>query len=433
MSIKEGLDSVINIGVSPSSRPFDAIQKRTFNIILLMSFLFIALSLSTNIVDRSWLVFDTILYSSAFATLITSFILLRNGFFKTSVILFLTFYSATMFLLALITNHVYLSSLCTLVLVMIAIIVLKSQKLQIAIAVLLFLQQVVIFFILGSDYSFGGVDHSSANNKFKPVERSIVYFCFYWFLFSMTFSLKRQITKSASLLKLKNQEIQDSYTEMEKFGHVISHDLKSPIRNMTNFAGLISKKIENNQLERVGEFSEIIQNNGAKAIHLIDDVLQFSKLKQETQQELKSSVDLDLLMHEIENDILMLYPQSVLKSENLGQLFGNYSKVKTLFQNLIENGLKYNNSPDPMISIKRQTIVNMDIISIQDNGIGINEKHYSIIFEPFKRLHDDSSYAGNGIGLASCKSIVEEHLGGHLSISSQIDKGSIFTINIPVK
>lgn len=431
MFLRDGNNPVLKNDVSTSNIPFEVIQKRTFNIILIMVSAFTIISLSTNIIQKSWVLFDTVFYSSVALILSISFVLLRFNYFVVSVILFLIFSSTLLFVVSLMGQEIFLTSLSTPILVMISIVVLTSQKLHVIISLLLFIQQIVLFIILDYDYSFAGKSHLAASIDFDATGKSIVYLCFHWFLFIMTFSLKRQIKQSAVNLKLKNKEIQTAYLEMEKFGHVLSHDLKSPIRNMTNFAGLISKKIENNQFERVGEFSTIIQNSGTKAINLIDDVLEFSKLNNKAKQELISSVDLNLVLNEIEKDLSPLYPKSVFKFEQLGQLVGNPSKIKILFQNLIENGLKYNKNPNPIIKIKRQTLNDTDIVSIEDNGIGINEKHYYTIFEPFRRLHDDSTYSGTGIGLASCKSIVEEHLGGKLSLSSRVDRGSIFTINIP--
>ncbi len=428
----EGLNSILNFGVSETSQPFEAIQKRTFNIILLMVFFFAIVSLFTNIIQQSWLFYDTVLYSNIIIVLAITYLLLYKGYFEGAVILFLTLGSVIMFVFSLMCNSIYTSSLSSLVLVMIAITVLDSQKNQLVLAVLIFVQQVVLFYTVGTDYSFAGFTNSASDVDFFPLERSIVYLCFYWFLFAMVFSLKKQIAHSAIQLNMKNEEIKDAYNEMEKFGHVISHDLKSPIRNMTNFAGLISRKLKTNQYEKVEEYAKIIQDSGAKAIHLIDDVLTFSKLNNDEQQELKSTIGLDALLIEVENDLLPLYPKSVVKFNQLGEITGNYSKLKILFQNLIENGLKYNQSHNPIIRIIRHKDKAEDYIRIEDNGIGIDEKHYALIFEPFKRLHNETAYAGSGIGLASCKSIVNEHLGGSLTVSSAPNEGSVFTIQLPL-
>ena len=427
-----GLNFLINEDVNKASDPFDDIQKKAFYVILRMTVAAFILSLSTNLLEWSWTLFDTILYSSMGLILLATYILLRNNLYLFAVLLFIFSSVSLMFVLAVLDQVVYISSLFSLVMVMISIIVLKSQRLHLLIGFLLFIQQTAIFYILCQDYSFANTENFGENSHFNFLPRSIVYGCFYWFAFAMTFSLKWQITRSAVALRVKNKEIQNSYVEMEKFGHVISHDLKSPIRNMTNFAGLISKKLKTEQYEKVDEYASIIQDSGAKAIHLIDDVLTFSKLKNDDQQELKSSIDLDTMLLEVENDLLPLYPKSVVKFNQLGEIKGNYSKLKILFQNLIENGLKYNESENPIIRITRQVNGEEDSIKIEDNGIGIDEKHFKSIFEPFKRLHNDAAYSGTGIGLASCRSIVEEHLNGDLMVSSDFNKGSVFTIKLPI-
>ena len=101
-----------------------------------------------------------------------------------------------------------------------------------------------------------------------------------------------------------------------------------------------------------------------------------------------------------------------------------------LFQNLIENGIKYNESKKPTIQISYTEINNYFLITVQDNGIGIQDDYSDKIFEMFTRLHNQDQYKGSGIGLATCQKIATQH-GGKIQLESNPQHGSKFTIHLP--
>ena len=104
----------------------------------------------------------------------------------------------------------------------------------------------------------------------------------------------------------------------------------------------------------------------------------------------------------------------------------------TIFQNLIENGIKYNESSKPRINIRTEEEKDKFIIAIQDNGIGIEEAYHEKIFQFFKRLHNQEKYQGTGIGLSLCKKIVRNY-DGNITVSSEIGQGTTFKIILPIK
>ncbi|MFK7931882.1 MAG: ATP-binding protein, partial [Saprospiraceae bacterium] len=122
----------------------------------------------------------------------------------------------------------------------------------------------------------------------------------------------------------------------------------------------------------------------------------------------------------------------IIITNPLPSVFANRSSIVLLFQNLLENAIKYNQSDVPTVKISSQKQVGSFSIVIEDNGIGISQEYHDEIFVMFARLHSQQTYEGTGLGLATCKKIVDQ-LNGTISLSSEINKGSVFTINLPLQ
>jgi light-regulated signal transduction histidine kinase (bacteriophytochrome) len=119
----------------------------------------------------------------------------------------------------------------------------------------------------------------------------------------------------------------------------------------------------------------------------------------------------------------------MIKVKKLPVLFADEHQMTQLIQNLIENGIKFV-SHAPVISVSSKSDPNQDIISVKDNGIGIESQYFERIFLIFQRLHPKEEFSGTGIGLAICKRIVERH-GGKIWVESQPGKGTTFSFSIP--
>ena len=120
-----------------------------------------------------------------------------------------------------------------------------------------------------------------------------------------------------------------------------------------------------------------------------------------------------------------------IHSDTLPILNGYYMGIKSLFQNLISNAIKFRNKDvNPIVNITAQKKDNEWLFAIKDNGIGIDKIYYDKLFIIFQRLHTKDEYPGTGIGLAQCAKIVELH-GGRIWVESEPEKGSTFYFNIP--
>ena len=242
-----------------------------------------------------------------------------------------------------------------------------------------------------------------------------------------------EITEKRNELNSVNLNLARSNDELERFAYVASHDLKSPLRNIISFTTLLRRtlKRENGLSPSVEEFLGFIEVNGKRMNRLIKEILDYSKL---SNQDINKEEDIELngLVSEISQIILNNSDNTSINIEasTLPNLKWNYSKIYLLFKNLIENGLKYNESELPTIKIYSTNDAGNHKIHIEDNGIGIKKEYFDKIFVMFQRLHTQSEYEGTGLGLATCKKIVEE-FEGNIAISSELGKGTAFVITLP--
>jgi light-regulated signal transduction histidine kinase (bacteriophytochrome) len=162
---------------------------------------------------------------------------------------------------------------------------------------------------------------------------------------------------------------------------------------------------------------------------LITDLLNYSRIGKDTTL---SQIDCNILLQEILKDMTTIIEESgaAINSEKLPVIKG-YTYLKSLFQNLIINAIKFRKSDTrPIINISVQDKNTEWLFAIKDNGIGIEKEYHNRIFLIFQRLHTRAEYQGTGIGLAHCKKIIELH-GGKLWLESELGKGSTFYFTIP--
>jgi signal transduction histidine kinase/uncharacterized protein HemY len=233
-------------------------------------------------------------------------------------------------------------------------------------------------------------------------------------------------------LQTANDDLKQANYELRTFNYIASHDIKEPIRVISGYAGLIHNKLPNDLKESLGDYFNLIKSSTHQLYTLIEDFANYlSMSKNETIK--KQPVDLNQLIIGVIDNLKETIDNSngQILISNLPTIQSSNSLLFTIFKNLIENGLKYNNSENPVVNIDYQKTTNTHQIIISDNGIGIKKQYQEQIFEMFKRLHHRGEYEGSGIGLAIVKLSIDK-LGGIVTLNSELGKGSQFMIKLPL-
>jgi len=247
----------------------------------------------------------------------------------------------------------------------------------------------------------------------------------------------QQTSESIKRVKEKNKELESKNTliekqknEMQLFTAIASHDLKSPVRIMRSFLGLIKKKIDDpDQIEEVKKYLNFVYEGSNELDNIIGGISTFRKIGDYDVSD--SYGDSIVILDRISSQIRSEYKEEVtITSSDIPRLQINGSHLEILFYALIKNGLEFNESDEKVVQIEASTNTESLIIEATDNGIGIDPQYASYIFEPFKKLNTSDKYKSAGLGLTNVKKIVEMY-GGSISLDTSYLEGSKFIIVFP--
>jgi light-regulated signal transduction histidine kinase (bacteriophytochrome) len=238
-------------------------------------------------------------------------------------------------------------------------------------------------------------------------------------------------------LARKAAELARSNAELEQFAFVASHDLQEPLRKIQAFGDRLKVKCESSQSTEIRDYLDRMQNAAARMRTLINDLLAFSRVIRSSEPFV--AVDLAVVTKEVLGDLEVRIEKSGAKVEvqALPSIDADPMQMRQLMLNLISNALKFQPpGAVPVVKITSRSLTavsgeNLCEVSVEDNGIGFDEKYLDKIFAVFQRLHGRSEYEGTGVGLAVCRRIVDRHHGNILA-KSQPGKGATFIITLPV-
>jgi signal transduction histidine kinase len=243
-------------------------------------------------------------------------------------------------------------------------------------------------------------------------------------------SKNAELQKANELLAVYVHRLEVSNDELNQFAHVASHDLREPLRMISSYLGLLEKGLSEKTTDMQKQFFSFAIDGAKRMEILIYDLLQLAKVDADPKIE---TVSLQKVAEEIKNnlEILLREKNGRILANGLPDIMADKTQMLQLFQNIIGNGIKYNESEQPTILISH-LIANSELtLTISDNGIGIPYDYRESAFQIFKRVPTTRKYEGSGIGLAICKKIVEG-MNGSITIGENQDGGTLFTIKMPL-
>lgn len=261
-------------------------------------------------------------------------------------------------------------------------------------------------------------------------------------------AIREQVAREAAeareeQLRIHTAELERSNRELQDFAYVASHDLQEPLRKISSFADLLRREYGDVLDDEGRHYLDRMQQAAIRMSNLIRDLLTFSRVTTKTQP--FEQVDLNEVLVDVLSDLDVRLKETAgrVDAETLPTIEADPVQMRQLFQNLIGNALKFHRPNVPPVvrirSVQEKSATpfasaEQDFcrLSIQDNGIGFDEKYLDRVFAPFQRLHTGARYEGTGIGLAICRRIVERH-GGEITARSTPGEGTTFILTLPVR
>ena len=232
-------------------------------------------------------------------------------------------------------------------------------------------------------------------------------------------------------LSKKAADLEVANRELGQYAYVVSHDLKAPLRAIHNYADFLTEDLQDKLDDEQGEYLAGLLEAVHEAEALVDDLLELSRIGRRNVP--IERIDLTVFLQDLVTTLDIPAEVQFELADNWPTIEAELSLIRQIFQNLIQNGLKFNQSSPKRISMGWRSI-DKDFYEffVQDNGIGIESQFQDRIFDVFQRLHTNDEYPGTGIGLAIVKKAAE-NLQGSIRVESAEDQGSTFFVTLPRK
>jgi PAS domain S-box-containing protein len=231
------------------------------------------------------------------------------------------------------------------------------------------------------------------------------------------------------LVSKLNEELLRSNKELESFAYVASHDLQEPLRMVSSFTQLLEKQYKDKLDDKALEYIHFAVDGSKRMFDLLNGLLAYSRIQTKGRE--FNRVELTRVFETATQNLSLTIKErnAEIKSDDLPIVIGDMVQLIQLFQNLLANAIKFS-IESPRIFVSSKSNHDHYLISIKDEGMGIEPQYFDKIFEIFQRLNPRDQYEGTGIGLSICKRIVERH-GGKIWVESEYGKGSSFFFTIP--
>lgn len=239
-----------------------------------------------------------------------------------------------------------------------------------------------------------------------------------------------ELAHKAEELQHSNTALERSNLELQQFAYIASHDLQSPLRSISGFVQLLRAEYGGKLDDRADDWIRRTVQSIQQMQLLIRDLLAYSHV--DSKSHLFQAVHFQEVFDETVHRLEAVIHETAAKITcgELPTVTGDRLQLIQVLQNLIDNALKYRSAVPPHVHVSAGYDRNEWVITVRDNGIGIDQKHHTRIFEIFRRLHDQQQYPGTGIGLAVCRRVIHRH-GGKIWLESELGRGSTFYFTIP--
>ncbi|MEI6815065.1 MAG: CHASE3 domain-containing protein [Bacteroidota bacterium] len=243
-------------------------------------------------------------------------------------------------------------------------------------------------------------------------------------------SIKKMNEELENRVELRTAELKRSNEELQQFAYVASHDLQEPLRMVASYVQLLEKKYKGQLDEKADTYIGFAVDGASRMKALINDLLDFSRVDSKAKS--MKPTDMNETIEEVTHNLKMAIKENKASVEVIGNLptiIAESIQMVQLFQNIINNAIKFKGEKTPIIRISSEELKDKWLFTIRDNGIGIEKEYWDRIFIIFQRLNNREEYPGTGIGLSICRKIVERHE-GKIWLESEMGKGTTFHFTI---
>lgn len=236
-------------------------------------------------------------------------------------------------------------------------------------------------------------------------------------------------------IETQNRQLQSYNEELRQYAYAASHDLQEPLRTIGSFVTILGRKYADHLDGQAQQYMGYITDGVTRLQLLLRDLLAYTRIEREkTDFELLSSRSVvQSVLSGLQESIRESNVNIIVDEASLPLIYGNSTRLSQVFQNLISNAIKFREETDPLVEIGCMTSTDKGeyIFYVRDNGIGIPDDFRERMFEMFTRLHARDEYEGSGIGLATCRKIIDNH-GGRIWAESEPGMGSVVLFTLPI-